>query len=246
VAIKIRIPKSGSGEDGGKKVRGLPRDPVLRAALVAFLILAVSFTIVFSYFYIKYDRIIEKKFKTPVFANSAKIYALPRVVRDGQQIEAKDIAAELRRAGYSDKDGESNLGTFHLVKGGIDITPGSESYHAPEPARISVEDGQVSKITSRGNELSAYELEPQLVTALFDAEQRSKRQLVKYHDIPDVMVQATLAIEDRRFFEHSGINFMRTAEAVWEDVVRQRRAQGGSTITQQLARGFFLTPEKSI
>jgi len=246
VAIKIRIPKIGGGEDGGKKIRGLPRDPVLRAALVAFLILAVSFTVVFSYFYIKYDRIIEKKFKTPVFANSAKIYALPRIVRDGQQVDAKDIAAELRRAGYSDKDGESNLGTFHLVKGGIDITPGSESYHAPEPARISIEDGQVAKITSRGNELSAYELEPQLVTALFDAEQRSKRQLVKYHEIPDVMVQATLAIEDRRFFEHSGINFMRTAEAVWEDVVRQRRAQGGSTITQQLARGFFLTPEKSI
>ncbi len=61
-----------------------------------------------------------------------------------------------------------------------------------------------------------------------------------------MMVQAVLAIEDRRFFEHSGVNFVRTAEAVWEDVLRQRRAQGGSTLTQQLARGFFLTPEKSI
>ena len=245
MTIKIRIPKSG-GDGGEKKVRGLPRDPVLRAAVVAFLILAVTFTCVFSYYYIKYDRIITKRFKTPVFANSAKIYALPRVVRDGEQIEAKEIAAELRRAGYSDKDGASNLGTFHLVNGGIEITPGSESYHAPEPAKISVEDGQVTQILSRGNELSAYELEPQLVTALFDAEQRSKRELVKYNEIPPVMVQAVLAIEDRRFFEHSGVNYFRTVEAVWEDVLRQRRAQGGSTITQQLARGFFLTPEKSI
>jgi penicillin-binding protein 1B len=245
VTIKIRIPGSG-GESGARKVRGLPRDPVLRAALVAFLILAVSFTIVFSYFYIKYDHIIEKRFRTPVFANSAKIYSLPRAVRDGEKMDPKQIAAELRRAGYSDKDGESNLGTYHLVKGGIEIIPGAESYHAPEPARISIEDGQVSQITSRGNELSAYELEPQLVTALFDAEQRSKRQVVKYDEIPQVMVQATLAIEDRRFFEHSGINFGRTIQAVWEDVIRQRRAQGGSTITQQLARGFFLTPEKSI
>ena len=214
--------------------------------MVAFLILSVSFTVVFSYFYIKYDRIIEKRFRTPVFANSAKIYALPRVVRDGEQVEAKQIAADLREAGYSDKDDQSKMGTFHLVKGGIEITPGSESYHAPEPARISIEDGQVTQITSRGSDLSAYELEPQLVTALFDAEQRSKRELVKYSDIPPVMVQATLAIEDRRFFEHSGINFARTVQAVWEDVIRQRRAQGGSTITQQLARGFFLTPEKSI
>jgi penicillin-binding protein 1B len=245
VTIKIKIPK-GSEEKSGKGLRGLPRDPVLRAALVVFLILAVSFTVLFSYFYIKYDRIIEKRFRTPVFANSAKIYALPRVVRDGEKIDAREIALDLRRAGYSEQEGQSKLGSFHIGKGGIEITPGPESYHSPEPAQISFEGGQISRITSRGNELSAYELEPQLVTALFDAEQRSKREVVKYNEIPTVMVQAVLAIEDRRFFEHSGVNFLRTFEALWEDVLRQRRAQGGSTLTQQLARGFFLTPEKSI
>jgi len=242
VTIKIKIPKIG----GGKAIRGLPRDPVLRAALVAFLILAVSFTILFSYFYIKYDRVIEKRFRSPVFANSAKIYALPKTVRDGEKIAIREFATDLERAGYSDKDGQSKLGSFRLVRDGIEITPGPESYHSPEPARISIHDGQVDQITSNGNDLSAYELEPQLVTALFDAEQRSKRQIVKYNDIPSTMVQAVLAIEDRRFFEHSGVNFVRTAEAVWGDVVHQRREQGGSTLTQQLARGFFLTPEKTI
>ena len=245
MSIKIRIPGS-DRESGAKTIRGLPRDPVLRAALVAFLVLAVSFTFVFSYCYIKYDRIIEKRFRTPIFANAAKIYSLPRVVRDGEKTDAKQIAAELRRAGYSDKDGESNLGTYRLIRGGIEITPGSESYHAPEPARIMIEDGQVSQITSRGNDLSAYELEPQLVTALFDAEQRSKRELVKYNDIPPIMVQATLAIEDRRFFEHSGVNYLRMMEAAWIDLMRGRHEQGGSTITMQLSRGFFLTPEKTI
>ena len=242
MSIKIKIPKSG----GGKAIRGLPRDPLLRAALILFLLLAVSFTVFFSYFYIKYDRIIEKRFRTPVFSNTAKIYALPRTVREGEKIEARDIAADLKRAGYADKDGQSTLGSYKLVKDGIEITPGQESYHSPESAHISIKDGQVDQITSKGNELSAYELEPQLVTALFDAEQRSKRELVKYNDIPPVMVQSVLAIEDRRFFEHSGVNFVRTFEALWEDVLRQRRAQGGSTITQQLARGFFLSPEKSI
>ena len=88
MAIKIRIPKI-SGEYAGRGSRWLPRDPVLRAALVAFLIVAVSFTVFFSYFYIKYDRIIEKRFRSPVFANSAKIYALPRTVRDGEKIEVR-------------------------------------------------------------------------------------------------------------------------------------------------------------
>jgi penicillin-binding protein 1B len=81
---------------------------------------------------------------------------------------------------------------------------------------------------------------------LFDAEQRSKRQLVKYDEIPPVVVQAVLAIEDRRFFEHSGVNFLRMAQAAWIDVIRGRHDQGGSTITMQLSRGFFLTPEKTM
>ncbi|HTZ82057.1 MAG TPA: PBP1A family penicillin-binding protein [Candidatus Acidoferrales bacterium] len=245
MTIKIRIPKT-IGEMPGEGVRGLPRDPLLRAALVLFILLAGSFTAVFSYYYIKYDRIIQRRFSSPIFANTAKIYALPRVLREGEKIEPREIAAELRRAGYSDKDSQSKMGTYHLFNGGIDITPGSESYHSPEEARITVADGQIERISSKGVELSAYELEPQLVTALFDSEQRSKREIIKYNDIPPVMIQAVLAIEDRRFFEHGGVNFARTIEAVWEDVLRQRRAQGGSTLTQQLARGFFLTPEKSI
>ena len=245
MSIRVKIPK---GTNGGRTnaVRGLPRDPILRAAFVAFLVLAVSFTVIFSYYYIKYDRIIERRFRTPVFGNAAKIYALPETVRVGEKIEPREIAAELRRAGYSDKEDQSQLGSFRLLNSGIEISPGPESYHSPEPARISIADGQIDHISSNGNELSAYELEPQLVTSLFDAEQRSKRQVVKYSDIPPVMLQAVLAIEDRRFFEHGGVNFLRTFEAIWEDVLRQRRAQGGSTITQQLARGFFLSPEKSI
>ena len=84
MTIRIRIPK-GNGEKSGWLVRGLPRDPIVRAGLVAFLILAVTVTGFFSYFYIKYDRIIEHRFRTPIFANAAKIYALPQTVRDGEK-----------------------------------------------------------------------------------------------------------------------------------------------------------------
>jgi penicillin-binding protein 1B len=245
VAIKIKIPRKGS--NGAPARSGLTtRDPVVRAAVIIFLVVAIGLGGVFCYFYIKYDRIIAQRFRSPAFSNSAKIYALPRTVHDGDKIDAKQIAALLRRAGYSDKDGQSPLGTFHLVSDGIEITPGAESYHSPEAAHIAIQDGQVDKIVSRGSELSAYELEPQLVTALFDSGQRSKREVVKYSDIPKVMVDAVLAIEDRRFFEHSGVNFIRMFEAGWIDLTRQRHEQGGSTITMQLSRGFFLTPEKTV
>jgi penicillin-binding protein 1B len=242
VAIKLKIPHSKKGGKAG----WFSRDPVLRAALVAFLVLGGLGTAVFSYYYVKYGQIIDARFKGPVFSNSAKIYAIPQTVRVGEKIDSRAIAADLRRAGYSDKDGASPMGAYRLLSAGIEINPGPQSYHSQESATIRTDKGTVASIVSQSGDLAAYELEPQMVTALFDAGQRSKRELVKYDQIPKIMVDAVLAIEDRRFFEHSGVNFVRMAEAVWIDLIRQKHEQGGSTLTMQLSRGFFLTPEKTI
>ncbi|PYX16256.1 MAG: penicillin-binding protein [Acidobacteria bacterium] len=242
MAIKIRIPNSTTGTTKGF----LSRDPVIRAALVVFVTVAVVFTSVFSYYYLKYDHIIDQKFKGQVFSNSAKIYAIPETVQVGEKIDAREIAVRLRRAAYAEKDGQSFMGSYRLLNNGIEIKPGPDSYHSPEPATIRVRSGKVESIAGQSGELSAYELEPQMITALFDAEQRSKRQLVKYDEIPKVLVDAVLAIEDRRFFQHGGVNFIRLAEAAWIDLTHQRHEQGGSTITMQLSRAFFLTPEKTV
>jgi penicillin-binding protein 1B len=228
--------------------KSLSRDPIVRLALLAFLFASLVVVGFFAYWYVKYDRIIEQRFRGPAFATSAKIFAAPPVVKLGSKLALSEIAAELRHAGYSEKDkeGESPLGSYRLRGSSIEVLPGPESYHSPEAATITVSDGAVSSIVSRSaGELAAYELEPQMLTSLFDAGQRSKRQLVKYDDIPKVMVDAVIAIEDRRFFQHGGVNFMRLFEAAWIDFTHQRHQQGGSTITMQLSRAFFLSPEKT-
>jgi penicillin-binding protein 1B len=245
MAVKLKIPTS---RRRGKRAKSrlLSRDPVVRFALLGFISLSLLVIGFFAYWYVKYDRIIEQRFRGPVFASSAKIFAAPQVVKIGTKLTVSEIAADLRRAGYSEKEDESPFGSYQLHGGAIEILPGSESYHSPEPATISVAAGAVSAINSRAaGELSAYELEPQMLASLFDAEQRSKRQLVKYDEIPNVMVEAVTSIEDRRFFQHSGVNFMRLVEAAWVDFTHQRHQQGGSTITMQLSRAFFLTPEKT-
>ena len=239
MAIKVKIPKRNSASQGS-----VSHDPVVRIALLLFIVSAIAVSVFFSYFYIKYDRIIEQRFRGQVFSSSARIYAIPRSVKVGEGITAREIAGELQRAGYSDSS-TSALGTYRLISGGIEIKPGTQSYHSPEPATIRIEDKVVSSITSRSGALEAYELEPQMVTA-FDVEQRAKRQVVKYDQIPKVMVDAVLAIEDRRFFQHSGVNFARMAEAAWIDFMHERHEQGGSTLTMQLSRGFFLSPQKTI
>ena len=249
MAIKLKIPTTGSAGQRGRS-RGQSslraRDPVVRMALLGFLSLSLLVVGFFAYWYVKYDRIIEQRFRGPVFASSAKIFASPQVVKIGSKLTVSELAAELRHAGYSEKEGESRLGSYRLHGGSIEILPGPGSYHSPEPATISVADGAVSAINSRASgDLEAYELEPQMLASLFDAEQRSKRQLVKYDDIPKIIVEAVTSIEDRRFFQHSGVNFLRLAEAAWVDFTHQRHQQGGSTITMQLSRAFFLSPEKT-
>jgi penicillin-binding protein 1B len=243
VAIKLKIPKGKSTGKGTSPL--LPRDPIVRAALLVFVTLSILVIGVFSYFYVTYGRIINKRFSGQVFSNSARIYAQPETVRVGEKIEAKEIAAQLKRAGYTE-GGSSPMGTFRMHKDGIEISPGPESYHSPDAARLQINDGKVESISGKSGDLGAYELEPELVTSLFDVGQRAKRKVVKYQDIPKVMVDAVVSIEDRRFFQHSGVNYVRLAEAVWVDVMHKRHEQGGSTLTMQLSRGFFLTPEKTV
>src|SRR5882724_10163920 len=241
MAIKIKIPRV-------KGFRGSLRNPFFRAGLAAFLILSLVLFGVFSYYYIKYQKIVEKRMGGPIFANTAKIYAQPRDVRIGQKADPREISNYLRHAGYTEvgEQGKSKFGVYKVMKDAIEIKPGEESYYNAEGAVVRVKDGRVEKIASLGDagDLTAYELEPQLVTGLFDGQLRSKRRLVKYDDIPKVMVDAVTSIEDRRFFHHNGVNYWRLLQAGWIDLRQGGNRQGGSTITMQVARGFFLSPEK--
>src|SRR5271170_886485 len=222
---------------------GILHSRLFRVALVGlFAVFVVGFS-VFGYFYYHYKHVVDDRLASgPIFASVSQIYAAPREVRDGQKLSAASIAADLRQAGYSNN---SQLGTYQLNGDNVFIKPGPDSYHNTDGATINTTGGVVQSITAEnGVALSAYELEPQLITALSEDKNRTKRRLVSYDEIPPHMVQAVIAIEDRSFFEHGGINYLRTAKCAFVDIVSRRMSCGGSTLTQQLARGFFLSPEK--
>jgi penicillin-binding protein 1B len=216
-----------------------------------FVVAGVLFMAVFTYLYVKYGNIVDRRMAGPIFSNAARIYARPQSVALGEKLDAAQVAAELRRAGYTGErgNGQSAIGSYTLTSAGIQISPGPESFHAEEGAVIRFENGKVAAIDQPGRDgrnLEAYELEPQLVTALFEGQERSKREIIRFGEIPQPLVDAVLAIEDRRFFQHSGVNYFRLMEAAAVDVREGRHGQGGSTLTMQLSRGFFLSPEKTV
>jgi len=222
---------------------------LLRVGLVSVAALALAGFAVFGFLYIKYQGIVDARLKKPLFADTAKIYAAPREVRPGQKLGIQLIANELREAGYS-VQGEgkaSPLGTYTETAQSITVQPGPESYHAEDPATIHVNGGVVDSISdAHGGPLASYELEPVLITGLSDAN-RAKRRLVTYDELPQNLVHAVVSIEDRRFFDHGGVDYYRILGALRNDLTPGHRwTEGGSTLTMQLARGFFLTPERSI
>jgi penicillin-binding protein 1B len=218
---------------------------LVRGLFVAAIAVVAVGAIVFSYFYVHFQHVVDDRLNAgPIFSSVSQIYAAPREVRSGQKFTAASIAADLRQAGYNNNP---HLGTFQLNGDNIFIKPGPESYHNTDGATINTTGGIVQSITAEnGAALSGYELEPQLITALSEDKNRTKRSLVTYQEIPPRMVQAVVAIEDRDFFNHGGINYLRTIKCGFQDLLSHHMSCGGSTLTQQLARGFFLSPEKKI
>jgi penicillin-binding protein 1B len=222
----------------------------LRVALVTVAAVALVVLVAYGYFFFTYRGIVDERLKQPIFASTAKIYAAPREVRAGQKLTVRLIANELREAGYS-ADGASQLsplGTFAEGVQAITVRPGPQSFHSQDGATIRVDYGVVSTITDdHGQPLSSYELEPLLITGLSEDVNRTKRRLLTYDEIPPNLVQAVLAIEDRRFFEHGGVNYVSMISWAWHDVIGDRKHRGGaSTLTMQLAKLLFLADTGTI
>ncbi|HZL28801.1 MAG TPA: transglycosylase domain-containing protein, partial [Acidobacteriaceae bacterium] len=215
-----------------------------RFCALVFLIGLVLFSIAFGIAFHHYQGVVDDRLAHgPLFAQVAQIYAAPQEVRPGQQLTAASIAASLRRAGYN---ANPQLGNYQLRGDTILIKPGPQSYHSTDGATITTTDGQVQSITAEnGVALKSYQLEPQLITALSEDKNRTKRRLVTYKDIPPNMVRAVVSIEDHSFFTHSGVNYPRLLKCAVIDTFDEGRPCGGSTLTMQLARGFFLTPART-
>jgi penicillin-binding protein 1B len=198
----------------------------------------------FFYYYIKYGRLIEEKLADGPFNSTSLLYAAPRPVMVGDDGSLVEIAGYLRRCGYGESN-TSRAGWYHLRTDAIEINPGPDSYDS-EGATIKVENKKVTEIISLRDhtERTRFMLEPELMTNLFDRE-RVKRRVVKYDEIPLTMRNALLSAEDKHFFQHVGFDPAGIVRAAYIDVKQRRNGQGASTITMQLAKMLWLSPERT-
>jgi 1A family penicillin-binding protein len=180
--------------------------------------------------------------------DAAVLYGAARPIRPGISIQAADLAGTLRRLGYEEMTkAPSAPGQFRRSEDHWDVflrgrdDPGAT--RGPLRARLGLDGARVVEVgTADGGRLSEIELEPEILSGLG---QGGLRQPVTLAQVPGHLVAAVLAAEDRRFFQHAGIDGRAILRAVWTNLRHGHVRQGGSTLTQQLVKNAVLTPQRT-
>jgi penicillin-binding protein 1B len=221
-------------------------------------------TSVLVYYYLRYSVMIDRRLHGERWLVPARLYARPLTLRTGMAFTGDALVNVLNGLKYEQRpDVAKAPGEFVARQGMITFYPRPVKGGPTEPVAVllerpkppakgaknpPLEPERIKEI--RGLETKrAYPtltLEPELITYLFDEATREKRRVVKYGELPPHMVQAVLAIEDRRFFSHPGLDPFRILGAAVRNIQAESYIQGGSTITQQLVKNFFLTPERTM
>jgi penicillin-binding protein 1B len=225
----------------------------LVVALLSLIMLPVVVGSAFLiYHYMIASNQIESRLKGERWLIPSRLYARPLVLRSSLALSPADLVKRLNGLNYEEKsEGPARPGEFVIGDGIVIVfprTPPLDPGAPHEPILVTFEKDKhdqtehVKEIRGRVSRrpYRAHALEPELMTYLFD-ENREKRRLIRYADIPDNLKHAVLAIEDRRFFSHPGLDPFRLIGALLRNLRSDSNVpQGGSTLSQQLVKNYFL------
>ncbi|HZX52903.1 MAG TPA: penicillin-binding protein 1B [Pseudomonas sp.] len=215
---------------------------ILKLGLVGLVVLAV--------FAVYLDAVVQEKFSGKRWTVPAKVYARPLELFVGQKLAKDDFLKELDALGYRRESTVAGPGGISVAGNNIELhSRGFQFYESTEPSqrvRVRFSGDYVAGLTQAGGgNLAVARLEPLLIGGLYPAHQED-RVLIKLEQVPPYLVETLVAIEDREFFNHFGVSPKGIARAVWINATAGQLRQGGSTLTQQLVKNFYLTNERSL
>jgi penicillin-binding protein 1B len=229
-----------------KKTSQSRRSLFIKIILVLILIPVIAAAIFLIRYYYIFDQTIEMKLGQRNHLAETKIFAAPTVLYPGKQISFSELVSRIRRLGYDDDIAGSSYYKIAKPNTLLIHNDGSVPGDANRTAEIECAGNAIHSIKDPAHqtELNQFSLTPELLSNAID-KSREKRRYVTYQELPQVLINAVLAAEDRRFFSHRGIDPIRIIQALIVDVREGDTAQGASTLTQQFVKNYFLTPERT-
>ena len=230
----------------GHRGRSSGRPTWLTYALSAAGVVAILTCGTLAYSYVSFSRLIDARLHGERERTLPRVYARPVVLRRGHAFSQQQLVALLNDLGYAQRPQADAPGEFAIERAAIAIRPRSGDL-GDTPVRIGITRAAIQRIEMAGRgEVESVQLDAPLLTALMAGGEREKRRVVPLSTIPTFAQQAVLAVEDQGFYSHPGINPVRILAAVVTNVFGDSPTLVGySTITQQLARMFFLSSEFS-
>ncbi|MDH0146471.1 penicillin-binding protein 1B [Stutzerimonas stutzeri] len=212
--------------------------------------LSIVGLVILAGFAIYLDAVVQEKFSGKRWTIPAKVYARPLELFVGQKLDKNDFLAELDALGYRRERSVSGPGGASVAGNDIELhTRGFQFYEGAEQSqrlRVRFSGDFVAGLSSaNGSVLPVARLEPVLIGGLYPAHNED-RILIKLDQVPPYLVETLVAVEDREFFNHFGVSPKSIARAVWVNLTAGQVRQGGSTLTQQLVKNFYLTNERSM
>ncbi len=214
------------------------------------LLFLVTVLILLAWF-IYLDVIIRSQFEGKRWALPATVYARPLELYAGKKLSVEQLLREIRLSGYRPVLKAQSEGTFSLHGNTFEVITRAfqywDSFEVSHQLRIQVEHGQVVAVRERdsGASLDILRLEPAVIGRIYPAHHED-RLLIRLQDAPEVLVAGLIALEDRAFYQHHGLDPRALGRALWADLRAGRLVQGGSTLTQQLVKNFFLSNQRSL
>jgi penicillin-binding protein 1B len=196
------------------------------------------------------DYRVTTQFEGKRWALPARVYARPLELYQGLPLRPDNLELELRALNYRQESGGRQPGSYHrdgdsfrITMRGFQFPDGAESGRTFE---VHFQGRQVGGLRGEGAEaIDLVRLDPALIGSIYPTH-REDRILVKLDDVPPLLVDALLVLEDREFFQHHGISFSGVARALLANIRAGRVVQGGSTITQQLVKNLYLSSERTL
>ncbi len=214
-----------------------------------------------GYYYVSFSRLIDARLHGERDRVLPRVFARPLEIRRGDNISQKELLDRLNDLGYAQRTQAANPGEFAVTGALVSIVPRAGTHagktvvvgfqrpapprragRAQPPARMST---RIETLAAGKRSIPRVTMDAPMLTALIQA--RVKRRQVPLSSLPSRVVDAVLAIEDQRYYSHPGIDPIRIAGALFTNTFGNRPyLEGASTITQQLARNFFLTEEMAL
>lgn len=196
------------------------------------------------------DSVVQDKFSGKRWTIPAKVYARPLELYKGQKLTKEDFLTELNALGYRPVDTVENVGQMKVDANKVTVyIRGFQFYEGAESSRLAnviFTGTSVSQITDQNNNvIPLIRLEPMMIGGVYPAHNED-RILVKLDQVPPKIVEALVAVEDKRFYEHHGVSMIGIGRAVYTNILKGKLTQGGSTLTQQLVKNFYLSNERTL